>query len=315
MMYKGAVSMNIDQLRYFADLAKTNSITNTAKRMFISQQALSESIKRLENEVGCTLVNRSKTGVEFTDDGKLILNYAQQILELHTAMEQELQVKYNNDFLRGKLSIGVGPTVSNVFLPKLMLKMHHQYPSIKLHVLEHSRDTILSLLRTSELDFGIFGIYTETDTNINVSNENKYLTSLQTFENLHLTKLYTDPMVCVMYKNHPMTAHKILTRPQLYDLPQTTYATDTSSFTATNAIHVSTNAKIHQQFMLEEGLICCMPYQAYLTQFQDKNYVFRPISDYPPVENYLIYRENLLEENEALYTRFIETAQLLAAEL
>ena len=57
--------MNIDQLRYFADLAKTNSITNTAKRMFISQQALSESIKRLENEVGCTLVNRSKTGVEF----------------------------------------------------------------------------------------------------------------------------------------------------------------------------------------------------------------------------------------------------------
>ncbi|MBQ2860056.1 MAG: LysR family transcriptional regulator, partial [Peptococcaceae bacterium] len=43
--------MNIDQLKYFADLAKTNSITNTAKRMFISQQALSESIKRLENEV------------------------------------------------------------------------------------------------------------------------------------------------------------------------------------------------------------------------------------------------------------------------
>lgn len=307
--------MNIDQLKYFADLAKTNSITTTAKRMFISQQALSESIKRLENEVGCTLVTRSKTGVSFTEDGKLILDYAKKILELHMALEEELQSKYNKDFLHGKLTIGVGPTVSNVFLPKLMLKMHRQYPSIKLHVLESPRESILSLLRTSELDFGIFGIYTETDSERFVGPEEKLLTSLQTFEKLHLTKLYTDPMVCVMYKNHPMTAQKVLTREQLKDIAQTNYATDATSFTVSNAVHVSTNARIHQQFMQEEGLICCMPYQAYLTQFQDKNFIFRPISDYPPVENYLIYRENLLEENEALYTRFIETAQLLAAEL
>ena len=307
--------MNIDQLKYFADLAKTNSITNTAKRMFISQQALSESIKRLENEVGCTLVNRSKTGVEFTDDGKLILDYAQKILELHVEMEQQLQAKYNKEFLHGRLAIGVGPTVSNVFLPKLMLKMHQQYPSIKLHVLEHSSDTILSLLRTSELDFGIFGIYTETDPDRVVSVIQQQLTYPQTFDKLKLIKLYSDPMVCVMYKNHPLSSQKVLSRAQLQDLPQTTYATDSMSFTASNAVHVSTNAKIHQQFMLEEGLVCGMPYQAYLTQFQDKNYVFRPISDYPPVENYLIFRDNLLDENEALYTRFIETAQLLAAEL
>ena len=307
--------MNIDQLKYFADLAKTNSITNTAKRMFISQQALSESIKRLENEVGCTLVNRSKTGVEFTDDGKLILDYAQKILELHVEMEQQLQAKYNKEFLHGRLAIGVGPTVSNVFLPKLMLKMHQQYPSIKLHVLEHSSDTILSLLRTSELDFGIFGIYAETDPKKIISTAHLRLTNPQTFNKLKLIKLYSDPMVCVMYKNHPMTAHKLLTRQMLENIPQTNYATDTATFTVSNAVHVSTNAKIHQQFMQEEGLVCCMPYQAYLTQFQDKNYVFRPISDHLPIENYLIFRDNLLDENEALYTRFIETAQLLAAEI
>ena len=287
----------------------------TAKRMFISQPALSESVKRLEQELGCLLLVRSKTGIEFTDDGKLILDYAQKILELHVEMEQELQNKYNKEFLHGRLAIGVGPTVSNVFLPKLMLKMHQQYPSIKLHVLEHSSDTILSLLRTSELDFGIFGIYTETDPDRVVSVIQQQLTYPQTFDKLKLIKLYSDPMVCVMYKNHPLSSQKVLSRAQLQDLPQTTYATDSMSFTASNAVHVSTNAKIHQQFMLEEGLVCGMPYQAYLTQFQDKNYVFRPISDYPPVENYLIFRDNLLDENEALYTRFIETAQLLAAEL
>lgn len=307
--------MNIDQLRYFADLAKTNSITNTAKRMFISQQALSESIKRMENELGCTLVHRSKSGITFTEDGKYILEYAQKMLELHNEMEQHLQSKYNKDFLHGKLTIGVGPTISNVFLPKLMLKMHHQYPSVKLHVLEHSSNTILSLLRSSELDFGIFGIYTENNPEIVVSAMQKELSLPQTYEKLQLKKLYSDPMVCVMSKNHSLTAYQELTRAQLKDVPQTTYATDTISFTTNNSVHVSTNAKIHQQFILEEGVICCMPYQAYLSQFHDKNFSFRPISDHPPVINYLIYRETVLEENEALYTRFIETAQSLALEL
>ncbi len=307
--------MNIDQLKYFADLAKTNSITNTAKRMFISQQALSESIKRMENELGCTLVLRSKTGVSFTEDGKYILDYAQKMLELHTEMEQHLQSKYNKEFLHGKLTIGVGPTISNVFLPKLMLKMHHQYPSVKLHVLEHSSNTILSLLRSSELDFGIFGIYTENNPEIIVSAMQKELSQPQTYEKLKLKKLYSDPMVCVMSKNHPLATYQELTRAQLKDIPQTTYATDTISFTTNNAVHVSTNAQIHQQFILEEGVVCCMPYQAYLGQFHDKNFSFRPISDYPPVINYLIYRETVLEENEALYTRFIETAQSLALEL
>ncbi len=307
--------MNIDQLKYFSDLAKTNSITNTAKRMFISQQALSESIKRMENELGCTLVHRSKAGITFTEDGKYILEYAKKVLTLHNEMEQHLQSKYNKEFLHGKLTIGVGPTISNVFLPKLMLKMHHLYPSVKLHVLEHSRDTILSLLRSSELDFGIFGIYTETNPEIYVSSMQKKLTHPQTYDKLQLKKLYSDPMVCIMAKNHPLAAYPELKRIQLKDLPQTTYATDTSSFTANNAVHVSTNAKIHQQFIIEEGVVCCMPYQAYLGQFHDKNFVFRPISDYPPVVNYLIYRETVLEENEALYTRFIETAQSLALEL
>lgn len=306
--------MNIDQLKYFADLAKTNSITTTAKRMFISQQALSESIKRLENELGCTLVNRSKTGIAFTEDGKLVLHYAQNILEQHVHMEQALQAKYNNKLLHGKLAIGVGPTVSNTFLPSLMFKMHQLYPSIKLHVLEHSRDTILSMLQTSELDFGIFGIYTDIGTDSFMSTMQQ-LSYPQTSDKLQLIKLYSDPVVCVMSKNHPLTAYNVLNRQQLKHTPQTNYATDSTSFINANAIHVSTNAKIHQQFMLEENLICCVPYQAYIAQFQDKNFTFRPISDYSPVENYLIYRKGILEEKEALYTQFIETAQLLASKL
>ena len=83
--------MNIDQLRYFADLAKTGSMNTTAKRMFISQPALSESVKRLEEELGCPLLLRSKTGITFTEDGKMVLEHALRILEQHEQIQQKLQ--------------------------------------------------------------------------------------------------------------------------------------------------------------------------------------------------------------------------------
>lgn len=307
--------MNIDQLKYFVDLAKTNSITTTAKRMFISQQALSESIKRLENELGCTLLSRSKTGIEFTDDGKMVLDYARNILEQHLQMEQNLQMKYNKNHLQGKLSIGVGPTVCNTFLPQLILKMHRQYPAIKLHVLEHSRDTILSLLRISELDFGLLGIYKNEDEAAVMVPTHKHLSVPLTFDNLQLKKLYSDPIVCVMSKNHPLSAYDVLNSQQLSNEPQTNYGTGITPFTFMHSPLVSTNAKIHQQFILEENLVCCMPYQAYLSQFNDRNFTYRSIIDYPPVINYLIYRNSVLEENEILYTRFIETALSVVTEL
>jgi len=307
--------MNIDQLKYFADLAKTNSITMTAKRMFISQQALSESIKRLENELGCTLVTRSKSGVEFTEDGRAILDYSLKILEQHKEMELYLQNKYSKNLLRGKLVVGVGSTVSNTFLPQLMLNMHRHYPDIKLHVLEHNIDILTSLLQTSELNFAIFGIYKPEDNEEFLHSIYEGLLEPELLQQLQFEELYRDPLVCVMSKNHPLAAQKTVSKQQLQVVQQTSFSTDIRSITDMNALHVSTNAKIHQQFMLEENLVCCMPYQAYLSQFNEKSFVYRSISDYPPVVNYLIYRKDMMKENEILYTRFIETALSLAANL
>ena len=128
--------MNIDQLRYFADLAKTGSMNTTAKRMFISQPALSESVKRLEEELGCPLLLRSKTGITFTEDGKMVLEHALRILEQHEQIQQKLQQKYQNEHLQGQLTIGVGSTINDTFLPDLLLKMHQDYPQIALSVLD-----------------------------------------------------------------------------------------------------------------------------------------------------------------------------------
>lgn len=82
--------MQITQLEYLVDLSETYSITNTAKRFYITQQAVSNSIKSLELELGVQLLNRSKKGVTFTPEGNLVLKYARKMLMNLDDMKQNI---------------------------------------------------------------------------------------------------------------------------------------------------------------------------------------------------------------------------------
>lgn len=293
--------MNIDQLKYFADLASTNSINTTSKRMFISQQALSKSIKRLENELDCTLINRSKTGIEFTDDGLVILEYAKNILEQHDCLKQYLLTKYNKNYLQGKIIIGVAPMTTNIILPKLLLKMHQYYPDITIYSQERTNNTILKLLNNMEIDFGFLGLFK--------SNFDAFLISQQIHANdFYIKELYSDPLVCVMSKNNPLSTQKSLTLDNLKILKQTIYGDDAKHLFENNCFHVSNNTEIHQQFMLEEGTVCSIPRQTFLRNYAPKGFIAIPISDAEPVMNYLFFRKKSFLDNEKIYQTFIETA-------
>lgn len=82
--------MHISQLEYIVDIADTQSISNTATRFFMTQQAVSSSIRQLENELGYTLLIRSKKGVIFTDEGKIFLEYATGALENFAKLKDNL---------------------------------------------------------------------------------------------------------------------------------------------------------------------------------------------------------------------------------
>ena len=62
--------MKIEQIVYFLDIAQTQSISRTAERYFISQQAVSDAMKRLEQEFSCQLLRRKKNGVALTEEAK-----------------------------------------------------------------------------------------------------------------------------------------------------------------------------------------------------------------------------------------------------
>lgn len=290
--------MNIDQLRYFADLAKTGSMNTTAKRMFISQPALSESVKRLEEELGCPLLLRSKTGITFTEDGKMVLEHALRILEQHDQIRHNLQIKYDQEHIYGKLTIGVGPTINDTFLPELLVKMHQSHPHIALSVLETTPDSIASLLADSIVDIGLIG-FSETFS----ASFSNYL--MQNSEIFYAKKLFSDPMVCVMEKSNPLSMQESLTLAQIQEQKQTIYGGDASFISSIGALHISTNAKTHQHFMKSIGTICTMPHQSFLSLYSKKDFVCKPIVDADPLVTYFICKRTALEKQPELYHAFL----------
>lgn len=302
--------MHINQLKYLADLEKTGSMNMTAKRMFISQPALSESVKRLEQELGCLLLVRSKTGIEFTDDGKMVLEHSREILEHYDAILKKLDKKYQKNYLYGELKVGVGSTISDTFLPELMMKVHQNYPELRISVLEGSYTVLLERLQQAEIDFCLFGILE----NFNSENLSQLFDGTKS-EKLCIHKLYEDSLVCVMTKHHPYSGWKSISMEQLSHLKQTAYGTSFSNINSEELLHISNNAKIHQQFMQEEGTICIVPYQAYLTQYEPKGFVAKQVTDLDTIKNYLIYNEDIHEKKEALFQAFMEIAESTALEM
>ena len=123
--------MNIDQLRYFADLAKTGSMNTTAKRMFISQPALSESVKRLEEELGCPLILRQK-GVQqitLTSTGKAFVPVATQWIDAEKAV-----LRFKESCSQKTLKLATGVTAHDYMTASIIQKLLLRNPDLNLNL-------------------------------------------------------------------------------------------------------------------------------------------------------------------------------------
>src|SRR5438034_688955 len=114
------------QLRAFSILARTGSFTLSAKQLFLSQSAVSHSMKALEQEVGCRLLDRMGKKVLLTQAGETLLHHAERILqEMNTARGALEQLgKWGRDRLR----IGASTTACQYILPAVLRKFKNEFP-------------------------------------------------------------------------------------------------------------------------------------------------------------------------------------------
>ena len=102
------MNQNLSSYRIFYTVANTGNISKAAKELYISQPAISKSIQKLEESVGCKLFSRSSRGVVLTDEGKLLYEHVSEAFETLTMGEEKL--KRSIELGVGHLKIGVSST-------------------------------------------------------------------------------------------------------------------------------------------------------------------------------------------------------------
>jgi LysR family hydrogen peroxide-inducible transcriptional activator len=142
--------MNLRDLKYIIAVAETRHFGHAAERCFVSQPTLSGQIKKLEEELGVAIFERTNRSVEITPVGESIVAHARQMMEQADAIAQ--LARAHQDPLSGPLRIGAIPTLSPYLMPLILLPLKKDHPQMKLILSEELTDVLLERLRNHEID-------------------------------------------------------------------------------------------------------------------------------------------------------------------
>lgn len=147
------MDINFELYKIFYHAAKLESFSEAAKKLFISQSAVSQSIKSLEEKIGSKLFFRKSKNVRLTGEGELLLRHVEQAYNFIKAAENKFLEMQNLEL--GEIRIGAGDTVCKYFLIPHMEKFSLKYPKIKIRVTNRTSSQILAMLKNGALDLGI----------------------------------------------------------------------------------------------------------------------------------------------------------------
>lgn len=141
-------SMQLRSLQAFVAVVQTGSFVAAADRLCTVQSNITAHIKKLEQQLGVLLLNRSK-GVQLTPAGRLLLEHASQLLALHRQTEQLFSSEAG---IRGSLQLGSMETTLAVRLPPYLVAFHQRYPEVDIQMLAGPSAEILQQLQAGKLD-------------------------------------------------------------------------------------------------------------------------------------------------------------------
>ena len=144
------MAVKLELYRVFKEVAETGNISLAAKNLYISQSAVSQSVKQLETALQARLFARSPRGVSLTWEGQMLYQYVRSALGLLATGEDKLSQA--QQLLLGTLTIGASDTVTSFFLTPYLEAFHRQHPGIRLKIVSGRSAKVLSMLRSGAVD-------------------------------------------------------------------------------------------------------------------------------------------------------------------
>ena len=194
------MDINYELYKVFYHVANTLSFSEASKQLFISQSAVSQSIKVLEKKLNQTLFIRSTKRVQLTPEGEILLKHIEPAINL--IQKGENQLLEANTLNGGQLRIGASDTICRYFLIPYLQQFHIQYPNVHIKVTNQTSIECAHLLESGQVDF------------IVTNYPNSGLSNSQTIRTI---REFTD--VFVANRQHFPLEDKVFTLKELQDYP------------------------------------------------------------------------------------------------
>lgn len=147
------MDINFELYKIFYTVAKKRSFSAAAKELYVSQSAVSQSIKSLETQSGSTLFIRGTKHVKLTSVGEMLYSHVEQAYNL--LKTAEAKIREMQQLGMGEIKIGVGDTILRHLLIPLLHKFVLEYPMIKIQIINRTSPGIINSLKSGAVDLGI----------------------------------------------------------------------------------------------------------------------------------------------------------------
>ena len=144
---------NLEYYKVFYHVAKSGSLTSAAEELAISQPAVSQSVRQLENALGTRLFVRAPRGVSLTKEGELLYGYVAKAYEQFVLGEKKLKQMLNLEL--GEIHIGASDMTLQFYLLPFLERFHEKYPGIRVAVTNAPTPETLQNLQDCKIYFGV----------------------------------------------------------------------------------------------------------------------------------------------------------------
>lgn len=144
------LDLDLNLYKTFYVVAKKNSFTKASKILFISQPAVTQAIKKLEEQLDIELFKRTSKGIKLTKDGEKVYYYAEKLCQIANA-SCNLIDELKNNFIEC-INIGVPTHIGSFYLIDYLKKFYQLYPNVRVNIINKKSDEMLAMLIKREID-------------------------------------------------------------------------------------------------------------------------------------------------------------------
>lgn len=191
--------MEMQQVRYFATLARVLNFTRAAEQCNVSQPALTRAIQQLEHELGGPLFHRERGKTHLSELGRMMEPYLISIYEQSCAAKE--QAKAAGRLEKARLKIGAMCTIGPQLITELIIRFRTEHPNVELLVVDGGAPQMIEKLTEGELEIAIVGVPDELP------------------ETFHQLPIFEEPFVIVLPPNHRLCARNPIRAADLHEEP------------------------------------------------------------------------------------------------